>query len=409
MSSRINEFLEPALDRLGIQDEMRMLMTHPYREVSFELPLRRLDGSLALFRGFRVQHDHSRGPFKGGLRYHPDVDLDHFSDLASVMTWKCALVDIPFGGAKGGINCDPHELDDRELEVITKRFVERLDSNIGPDHDIPAPDMGTSAKEMAWILESYSQDHGFEPGVVTGKPVQLGGSPGRHEATGRGVALITRMAAKAREIKLEGAKIAIQGFGNVGRFAAKFLAEAGACIVGVSDLSGALFNDEGLPMASLLEATQHRNSKLVDADISADRLDNAELLTLDVDILIPAAVEDVITTENAGDVKAELVVEAANMPITAEADRILLDRGKMVVPDVLANAGGVTVSYMEWVQNRQRYRWKEDRINEELAATLQQAWSITSERARHEEIPYRNAAYLIAVERVKEATEMRGF
>lgn len=411
MTSIVDDFLTPALARVDLCDEMRLLLKRPHREVRFGLPLRRSDGTLALYEGFRVQHNQSRGPFKGGLRYHPDVDEEHFRDLASVMTWKCALVDIPFGGAKGGINCDPTELNSSELETLTKRFVERVDVVLGPDQDIPAPDMGTGPREMAWILEAYTQDHGFEPGIVTGKPIQLGGSPGRIEATGRGAAFMAELAAEANGIDLRGARIAIQGFGNVGRHAAKFLDEAGASVVAVSDVTCALQSEEGLPIGQLLAVTDDEQGKtqLCDVEIDAEKHDRDQLLYLDVDILIPAAVEGVIDEDNANDVRAKLVVEGANMPTTAAGEQTLTTKGTAVVPDIAANAGGVIVSYLEWVQNRQRYRWSEQKVNNQLRELMRSAWKAVQKRAEQEGTSYRMAAYLIATERVAEAIALRGF
>ncbi|MFT5328150.1 MAG: glutamate dehydrogenase (NAD(P)+) [Planctomycetaceae bacterium] len=404
-------FLDCALEKLQVNDEMQALLHSPYREVKIELPIVTSDGQIRLFHGYRVQHDKSRGPFKGGLRYHPDVDLEHFRALASAMTWKCALVDIPFGGAKGGIDCDPTILTRHDREVLTKRFTERLGHILGPDRDIPAPDMGTGEREMAWILEAYSQDNGHTPDVVTGKPIQLGGSYGRKEATGRGVALVTTWAADAEGIDLNGATVAIQGFGKVGRHAAKLLAEKGARIVALSDVKGAIYNGDGLDVPSLFEATTDPEARvtLESVDSSAERLTNEELLELDVDILIPAAVADVINEDNADAVQAKLIVEAANLPVTFGGAAILTDRRIRVVPGILANAGGVTVSYLEWVQNRQRYRWSEKRVNQELADTLQRAWQAMTHRAEEEDVNYRMAALLIAIERVCEATELRGF
>lgn len=404
-------FLESALDRVGVDDEMRQLLTSPFREVKFELPLRRNDGSLAVFHGFRVQHDRSRGPFKGGLKFYPNMSLDHFRALASVMTWKCALVDIPFGGAKGGINCDPHELDQHEREVLTKRFVERLGALIGPDRDIPAPDMGTGDREMAWIMEAYAKDHGHEPAVVTGKPVGIGGSGGRTEATGRGAALVTGWAAKAHGVDMERATVAVQGFGNVGRHAVRYLAEHGCRILAVSDRHGGLYQQGGLNVEELLKrkAADGKRTPLAELGVAGEHISNQELLTLDVDILVPAAIDGAVNEDNAHKIRARLLVEAANLPVTSRADEILRKQSVIVVPDILANAGGVTVSYLEWVQNRQRYRWSDNRVNDELAETLHRAWQTVKHRAAAEQIPYRLAAYVIAVERVKHAIELRGF
>ena len=407
----IESFLDRTLERMDVEDGMRQLLRMPYREVQFELPLRRTDGTTRAFMGYRVQHDHSRGPFKGGLRFHPEVDLEHFVALAMLMTWKTAVVDVPFGGAKGGVSCDPRELDQYELESLTKRYVERIDSLIGPDLDIPAPDMGTGPREMAWILEKYSKRHGYEPAVVTGKPLELGGSEGRVAATGRGVVLVTGWAAKDLGIDLEGATVAIQGFGNVGSHTARFLADRGARVVAVTDAGGGLRNDRGLDVEAMVGGMSRDDSpeSVADLDVEGDRIENPALLAADVDILIPAAIGGVIHEENADRVRAKLIVEGANQPITFEADRALADRGVAVVPDILANAGGVTVSYLEWVQNWNHYRWSADRVDRELEEKLRTAWDTVAGRSEEEDLPFRDAAYLVAVERVQRAIELRGF
>ncbi len=404
-------FLERAFDLLDLDDDRRQLLRAPYREIRLELPLRRLDGSIKLFYGYRVQHDHSRGPFKGGLRFHPDVDLDHFVALATLMTWKTALLDLPFGGAKGGVDCDPHELSPGELETLTKRFTERLDGFIGPDLDICAPDMGTGPREMAWILESYSKRYGYAPGVVTGKPVALGGSLGRFEATGRGVALVTRWAIEERGDDLKKMRIAIQGFGNVGSHAALFLHQAGAKVVAVSDAGGGLRRDDGLDIENLREALGREDgpASLNEIDGEGERIGNEDLLALDVDVLIPAALGGVITADNAGRIRAPLIIEAANLPVTCAADPVLRERGTTIIPDILANAGGVTVSYLEWVQNRIRYRWDEERVNRELEEKMRSAWDDVARRVSRDGLTHREAAYLAAVARVLAAIEMRGF
>jgi len=405
------KFLDRAFDALQVEPEMRHLLRGCYREVRFELPLKRDDGSISLFYGYRVQHDQSRGPFKGGLRYHPDVDFDHFVALATLMTWKSALIDLPFGGAKGGVNCDPGELSEHELELLTKRLVERIAMIIGPDRDIPAPDMGTGPREMAWIVDAYAHQHGFTPGVVTGKPLELGGSPGRVEATGRGVAQIAALAAEAKGIDLEKATVAIQGFGKVGAHAARFLAERGAGIVAVSDATSGWHDPGGLDIDRLFKTVHEadRARPLSDIDTSGSRISNADLLELKVDILVPAAIGHVITGKNAGRVRSGLIVEAANMPLDCEADELLRDQGVTIVPDLLANAGGVTVSYFEWVQNRQSYRWSEEDVNDELERRLGKAWDLVSGRAEKERVDLRLAAYMIAVERVIRAINLRGF
>ncbi len=404
-------FLNDAFEYLGVDPEMQQLLRSPYREVRFELPLKRDDGRISLFYGYRVQHNQSRGPFKGGLRYHKDVDLEHFVALAEIMTWKTSLLDLPFGGGKGGIDCDPAELSAGELETLTKRYVQRLSMLIGPDLDIPAPDMGTGPREMAWIVDAFSHIDGFSPAVATGKPVELGGAKGRLEATGYGVALITSIAAEEQGLDVDDVRVAIQGFGNVGSNAARFLHERGASIVAVSDHSCGLYKKEGFAIDRLIDMSEYKQQGGTLSEYKADfeKITNDQLLQLDTDILIPAAVGGVINEDNVKKVQAKLIVEAANMPITCNADSKLNERGIVVIPDILANAGGVTVSYLEWVQNRQRYQWHEQKVNEELKRRLRRAWDEVKARARHDKINYRKAAYVIAVERIMKAVNLRGF
>jgi len=401
-------FQDQAFDRLEVDEETRLLLKTPHREVRLELPLRRDDGSLTLFCGYRVQHDRSRGPFKGGMRYHPDVDLEHFRGLAQVMTWKTALVDIPLGGAKGGVDCDPKQLSVAELEQLTKRFCERLGSLLGPDEDIPAPDMGTGPREMAWIYQTYSKRHGDEPGVVTGKPLQLGGSHARDQATGLGLALMTDWVTDELGMALDGTTVAIQGFGNVGRHAARHLEERGARVLAVSDSRGGVHRADGLPIRDMVAEAEGSDHPRVPRDGRGDEITNAELLALDVDVLIPAAIDGVITADNVGDVRAKVILEGANLPLSLEADQVLEESGVTVVPGVLANAGGVIVSYLEWIQNRQRYRWSEDEVLTRLEELLGLAWQTARREAKENELSFRRAAYSIAVRRVCEAVELRG-
>jgi glutamate dehydrogenase (NAD(P)+) len=405
-------FLDDAFRHLEVSAEMRQLLRSPYREVRFELPLKRDDGSISLFYGYRVQHNQSRGPFKGGLRFHKDVDLEHFVALAEIMTWKTSLLDLPFGGAKGGINCDPRELSTGELETLTKRYAQRIAMLIGPDQDIPAPDMGTGAREMAWLVDAFSHHNGFNPAVVTGKPIELGGAFGRLEATGAGVAQVTSLAAEAIGIGIRDARIAIQGVGNVSEYAAKGLAELGAKVVALSDSQGGIYKENGLDVTNIFDQT--RQKKAQGGSVENIRGDfepvtNAQLLGLDVDILIPAAVGGVINSENCESINSKLIIEAANMPITCDADTFLNKRGICIVPDILANSGGVTVSFLEWVQNRQRYQWKRDQVDEELTRRLDSAWAAVTLRSKEKGLSYRQAAYVIAVERIMSAINLRGF
>ena len=405
----VNYQFDRAADLLDLSEPMRVALKTPYREVMIEIPVICDAGDLRTFRGYRVQHNLARGPMKGGLRYHPQIDLDEARALASLMTWKTAVVDLPYGGAKGGIDCDPLDpaLTQRDVENITRTFIERLQVFIGPNQDIPAPDVNTNAQVMAWIVDEYSKFHGFTPGVVTGKPIALGGSEGRESATGRGVAVIASHAARDIGLALEGARVAIQGFGNVGSWSARFLAEMGARVVAVSDVEGGIHAGGGLDLAAVSDAVATAGS-VVGTD-GVERISNEELLALDVDILVPAALGHVIHGENAADVRARLIVEGANAPVTPVADEILRDREVTVVPDILANAGGVTVSYFEWVQNLQQFRWDADRVDQQLVATLERAYRTVREVADAKGVSLRTAAFVLAIRRVASATELRGF
>lgn len=398
------------MERLECTEEMKSMLSNPEREVIVEVPLRTRRGEMKIFKGYRVQHNDARGPYKGGLRFHKDVDLDHFKVLASLMTWKTALMNLPFGGAKGGINCNPSELLPSELESLTKRFVEKVGILIGPKLDIPAPDMGTNPQVMAWIFEAYSKQHGYEPGVVTGKPLQLGGIDGRFEATGKGVTLVTQLHYKERGKDLSGARVAIQGFGNVGAHAALFLSELGANIVSVSDHEGAIFNESGLDAATLFESIYKKKeiSSVTKLDGKFEKISNEQLLKLDVDVLIPAAVEGVIHRENAPQVKAKLIVEAANSPVTCSAIGELQRNKIDIIPDILANAGGVVVSFLEWQQNLSQSRNTKKQTFKELEDIMTEGFNEVVKVSKAEKMSYREAAYFIAVRRVKEAIDLRG-
>lgn len=398
-----------AYDHLGLGSGVRTLLTTARREIRVELPLTNGNGEdMRVYRGYRVQHNDSRGPFKGGLRFHPAVTMNHFSALAQLMTWKCALASIPFGGAKGGIDCDPHELSRYELELLTKQYVQRMHPLLGPDVDIPAPDMGTDPEVMAWIYQANTKVRGHQPGAVTGKPVALGGSPSRISATGTGVALVTAWAAERRIGGIEGRRVAIQGFGNVGSHAARALEEMGAHVVAVTGRHGGVHCGDGLHVRNLVEQAERGVEPSELDPPGAEAITNEDLLGLDVDILVPAATEGTIDADNAGAIRAGLVVEGANMPVTPDGEQILDEAGIEVVPDILANAGGVVVSYFEWVQSRGRNRWTADREDEELEATLRRAFDETVRRAEQDGIRLRTAATVIAVERVYEAVRLRG-
>ncbi|MGD9695688.1 MAG: Glu/Leu/Phe/Val dehydrogenase [Thermoleophilia bacterium] len=396
-----------AAGALGIDPALRRVMSTSYRETTVQVPLRMDDGDLVVHTAHRVQHNGARGPYKGGLRYHPDVDLDEVRALAASMTWKNALVDLPFGGAKGGVDVDARSLSPAERQRLTRAVMDRLDKVLGPMRDIMAPDMGTGPAEMAWLMDQYGHSHGHTPAIVTGKPPQLGGTAGRVEATGTGIAVVTRQAARHIGLPLEGARVAIQGFGNVGSHAAEALHRMGCRIVAVSDVEGAVWHPEGLDVAELLRRA--RGGVVGHEGMDVRRITNEELLAVECDVLIPAAVGTVLHSGNAAAVRARMIVEGANTPLTPGADRILAGRGVDVVPDVLANAGGVIVSYLEWVQNIQEVRWMRDQIDAELERRLVTAHREVRERAAADGCAPRQAAYRIAIARVAEAVRLRGY
>lgn len=396
-----------AVDLLGYGSGLHQLLGSSRRETRVSIPLRRDDGTMEVLTGYRVQHNFSRGPTKGGLRYSPDVSLDEVRALAMWMTWKCALLDVPYGGAKGGVTIDPRLYSQSELERVTRRYASELQPVLGPDKDIPAPDIGTDEQTMAWIMDTYSVNAGYTvPGVVTGKPVSIGGSLGRSTATSRGVAQVALAALEHVGIAPTSATAAVQGFGKVGASAAQFLADAGVRIVAISDQYGAVHASKGLDVERLHEHVAVTGTVVGFAE--ADPLDPDSLLTLDVDLLVPAAVEGVINASNASQVRATVVVEGANGPTTAEADQILRGKGVLVVPDILANAGGVIVSYFEWVQGNQAYWWSVEEVEERLRVRMLSGWSAVVESSLRLGITLREAATVIAVQRVAEAHQIRG-
>jgi glutamate dehydrogenase (NAD(P)+) len=403
----VNYFFDRAADHVGLKDEMRAIFRSSYRELTVQVPVRMDDGHLEVFTGYRVQHNAARGPYKGGVRYHPDADLDEVRALASLMTWKTAVVDIPFGGAKGGVQCDPKVMSVREKERLTRRFTQTISYILGINRDIPAPDVNTDAQTMAWMMDAYSSRYGYTPAIVTGKPVELGGSFGRAAATGRGVVYCLEDVARDLDIVLDGATVAVQGFGNVGSWFASLVGELGCRVVAVSDVRGGAYNPDGLEIPAVFDWSNESGS-VVDAP-GTETITNAELLELDVDILVPAALDRVINEGNADRIKARIVMEAANHPVTPAADEILHAAGKIVVPDILANAGGVTVSYFEWVQNIQQFRWEEEQVNAELKKTMARAWNNVHGRATVDGIPLRLAAFAIALEKVEYADRLRGY
>ncbi len=399
--------LDQVAGRLGLDPKIHQHLRHPKRSLIVSVPILRDSGELEVFTGYRVQHSMVLGPSKGGIRYHPKVDLDEVTALAMLMTWKCALMGLPYGGAKGGVRCDPSRLSIHELERMTRRYTSEVYLCIGTDRDVPAPDMGTNEQVMAWIMDTYSMQRGATvPGVVTSKPVLLGGSLGRVEATGRGVSYMAAEAAAHLGIPLSGARVVVQGFGNVGSVAADPLHGTGCRVVAVSDVHGGIGNEAGLDIPALLAHV--RAGKPVPEFAQGERLSNPALLTQPCDILVPAAMEGQITGENAGAIQARLIVEGANGPTTGDADRLLRERGVFIVPDILANAGGVIVSYFEWVQDLQFFFWKENEVNTRLRDILTAAFQRTLALAQEEGVDLRTAAMMEAVTRVARATALRG-
>lgn len=398
---------DAAADRLGVDDGVRQMLAHPKRELTVHFPVQMDEGKVEVFTGYRVQHNMARGPGKGGIRYHPDVTLDEVKALAMWMTWKCAVTGIPYGGAKGGVVCEPKSMSPVELERLTRRYATEISVIIGPDRDIPAPDVNTDGRVMAWIMDTVSMHRGFTvPAIVTGKPLSVGGTLGRVDATGRGVMIAAREAAARVGRGLQGMRVAVQGYGNVGYIAAQLLTEQGCVIVAASDSSGGVYSERGIDPDSLLA---HKDSSGGIAGYGeADPVSARDVLEIPCDILIPAALERAIDADNAGRIEASIVVEGANGPTTAEADAMLASKGVTVVPDILANAGGVIVSYFEWVQDTQGYFWDIDEVNGRMESIMVRSFEHVAELARRNDIPMREAATMLAVERVAEATRIRG-
>ncbi|MDA1035790.1 MAG: glutamate dehydrogenase [Chloroflexi bacterium] len=405
--SDVGVFFGGAADRLGLSEGFRRMLTEPWRELRVALPVRMDDDRIEVFIGYRVQHNAARGPYKGGIRFHPHANQDEVRALASLMTWKTALLDVPFGGAKGGVMVDPLLLSEPELNRLTRRYTTSIIHLLGPQRDIPAPDMGTNAQTMAWVMDAYGQVNGYNPAVVTGKPVEIGGSLGREAATGRGANFILQAAAEDLGISLRHCRIVIQGFGNVGSWFARIAYEEGARVVAVADHLGGVVTDRTLDVPALVEWAKEHGT--VAGFPGGEKLDPADIFSVESDILVPAAVESVITEENVRGIKTRLILEAANHPTTPEADLILKERGIPVLPDLLVNAGGVTVSYFEWTQNLQQYHWEEAAVNAALQQRMVKAYKAVAERVRNTDLSYREAAFEIAVERVAVATKLRGF
>ena len=405
-NAMLQEF-DGAARLLGLDPGIWKILTHPKRQIIVSCPVQMDNGEIEVFTGYRVQYNITLGPAKGGIRYHPDVTLDEVTALAAWMTWKCAVAHVPFGGGKGGIVCDPTRMSRRELEALTRRYVAEIVDAIGPDKDVPAPDVNTNDQVMAWVMDTYSMHVGHtSTAVVTGKPVELGGSLGRREATGRGVMITVREAAKHIGIDISKAKVAVQGFGNVGSVSADLIAGLGAKIVGITDWKGGVYNAAGLDVPKMLDFVKQH--KTIDGFPGGEPIDNARLFGLDVDVLVPAALENQITMENADSIKARIIAEGANGPTTPDAHRHLHERGVFVIPDILANAGGVTTSYFEWVQDRHGYFWEEEEVNHRLEAKMCEAFKDVLQTSIRYKTDLRTAAYIVAINRVATVTKMRG-
>ncbi len=405
-SAMLREFDEAAR-LLKLDPGIWRILTHPKRQIVVSCPVQMDSGEIEVFTGYRVQYNVTLGPAKGGIRYHPDVTLDEVTALAAWMTWKCAVAHVPFGGGKGGIICDPTRMSKRELEALTRRYVAEIIDAIGPEKDVPAPDVNTDAQVMAWVMDTYSMHVGHtETAVVTGKPVEMGGSLGRREATGRGVMIVTREAAKHVGLDIKGATVAVQGFGNVGSVSAELLAGIGAKVIAVTDWKGGVYNAEGLDVAKMLEYC--KQYKTIDGFPDGEVISNEDLFALDVDVLIPAALENQITLENAPRIRAKILTEGANGPTTPDAHQHLHERGVFVIPDILANAGGVTTSYFEWVQDRYGYFWELDEVNERLEKKMVEAFDDVLQTSLKHNVDLRTAAYIVAISRVGTVTKMRG-
>jgi glutamate dehydrogenase (NAD(P)+) len=401
-----NYYFKKAARIMDVGERIETLLATPLREVKVQVSIELDSGEIRTFTGYRVQHDNSRGPMKGGLRYHPGVDTDEVISLASLMTWKTAVVNLPYGGAKGGITCDPGTMSIKELERLTRKFVDQIQDLIGPTRDIPAPDVNTNPQVMAWIMDQYSKYHGHSPAVVTGKPLDLYGSKGREAATGRGIVYVCREILRDVGLPVKGTRFAVQGFGNVGSHTARLLHEDGGHVVAVSDVHGGVKNPGGLDVGGLFDHVKRHGT--VKGFAGGAPCSNEEVLAADCEVLIPAALGGVLNRRNAAEIRARIVVEGANGPTDPEADEIFEKKGVLVVPDILANAGGVTVSYFEWVQNMQHLSWDEDRVNIELEKVMKDSYERVATISRTRKIPLRTAAYILAIGRVGKATVLRG-
>jgi glutamate dehydrogenase (NAD(P)+) len=403
----VNHWFDLAADRMELRDDIRAVVRASYREVQVQVPVMLGDGKIHVFKGFRVQHNGARGPYKGGIRYHPEVDLDEVRALATLMTWKTAVAGIPFGGAKGGVDCDPHALDEAELQQVTRSFIDKIEKVLGPQRDIPAPDVGTNAQTMAWMMDEYGKLHGHTPAIVTGKPISLEGSYGREAATGRGIVHMFREAVPSLGLQAADCRVVLQGFGNVGSWAARIMQQLGAKMVGVSDVNGAIRSEAGIDANALHDFIKD-GGHITDFE-GADSMDADDLVEVPCDVFIPAALGGMIHEGNADRMQCKVIVEGANSPTTPAADQILRDKDVYIIPDLMANAGGVVVSYFEWVQNLQHFRWDEREVNEKLGTIMRRTYREVSARASEDEVPMRVAAYQTGIERVVDAARTRGY
>jgi glutamate dehydrogenase (NAD(P)+) len=403
----VTHYFDDAAERLGMRDDVAAVLKTSYREVQVQIPIVRDDGKIHVYSGFRVQHNGARGPYKGGIRFHPEVDLDEVRALASLMTWKTAIAGIPYGGAKGGVNCPAGEMSSEELQRIARSFMDKIEKVLGPTRDIPAPDVGTNAQTMAWMMDEYGKLHGHTPACVTGKPISLEGSLGREAATGRGLVYLYEEAAPERGLEPDGTRFVVQGYGNVGSWCARLMQDLGCKMVGASDAYGAVRCDSGIDAHELAQHVTD-GGQVPEFD-GVEAIDPDELLEVDCEVFFPAALGGMIHADNADRIRANMVIEGANSPTTPKADAILADNDVHVIPDVMANAGGVVVSYFEWVQNMQHLRWEEDEVNDRLRKILKRAYTDVKEKAEEHSIPLRPAAYELGIERVVEAAKTRGY
>ena len=403
----VQHYFEGAADRLGLADDLRVVFWTPYREVTVQIPVKLSDDKIHVFSGYRIQHNGARGPYKGGIRFHPDVDVDEVRALASLMTWKTAIAGVPFGGAKGGVNCPADKLEPSEVQKIARSFMDKIEKVLGPTRDIPAPDVNTNAQVMAWLMDEYGKLHGHTPAICTGKPIALEGSYGREAATGRGCVYMFREAAPHLGLSPADTTFVVQGYGNVGSWAARIMQQLGSTMIGVSDANGAIRSDEGIDANALDDHI--KKGGLITEFEGVDSIDPDDLLAIPCDVFIPAALGGMIHEGNADRMECKVIVEGANSPTTPAADDILRDKGTYTIPDVMANAGGVVVSYFEWVQNLQHFRWDEREVNDKLGNIMRRAFREVSARAKEEGIDLRQAAYLVGIERVVEAAQTRGY